>query len=261
MVGFRSMRPADIARVRVHLGEHTLGVGENTEQFEKVTRVLYHRSFSHSTLHNDIALLKLESPARETQYIQPVCLSQDTRNLPDSTVTLAGWGELRIRMLADVREHTFYWMEFPRASPRWRPPGRHAPWSEHADVVPWGVQGQIWATSSSRSVKNTQPHLQNVHLYVKNVEKNVKCGSFPFPYRNNFIHGLCRESREGCMPGKLTCQFCQFKPTNGSFMQKLFHFNSRGIPAGLWRWGIPETFTSRLGSFLGGLVSWVTFGS
>ena len=42
-----------------------------------------------------MALLKLQSPARETQYIRPVCLSTDTRQTHENTqATLAGWGQV-----------------------------------------------------------------------------------------------------------------------------------------------------------------------
>ncbi|EFX79747.1 hypothetical protein DAPPUDRAFT_304284 [Daphnia pulex] len=64
----------NIANLRVALGMHTLKPKMDPQVLKKVRRVISHRDFNAETLHNDIALLTLESPVNFTNTISPVCL-------------------------------------------------------------------------------------------------------------------------------------------------------------------------------------------
>jgi len=60
-----------------------------------VAKLVRHSSFSMQLLHNDVALLKLDSPVQfgnnGNNNIQPICLSS-SGGYDSSTVTVAGWG-------------------------------------------------------------------------------------------------------------------------------------------------------------------------
>ncbi|XP_066574008.1 chymotrypsinogen A [Amia ocellicauda] len=55
-----------------------------------------HRNYSTYNYNNDIALVKLSSPAQLTNHIQPVCLATSTTNFIAGTrCVTTGWGETR----------------------------------------------------------------------------------------------------------------------------------------------------------------------
>ncbi|XP_076594250.1 trypsin-1-like isoform X1 [Chaetodon auriga] len=80
------------SRFEVRLGEHNIGIRENTEQFISSSRVIPHPNFDEATNANDIMLIKLSRPAVFNQYVQPVALP--TSCAPVGTMcTVSGWGE------------------------------------------------------------------------------------------------------------------------------------------------------------------------
>ncbi|XP_034426287.1 transmembrane protease serine 9-like isoform X2 [Hippoglossus hippoglossus] len=82
--------------LQVSLGRQNLQ-GTNPNQVSRsVARILLHPNYDSDSSNNDIALLRLSSPVKFTDYIRPVCLaSSDSvfNNGTDSWVT--GWGNVK----------------------------------------------------------------------------------------------------------------------------------------------------------------------
>lgn len=81
-------------RLYVRLGEHNLENKEGTEQEYRVVQVFMHPEYDPETVDNDIALLKLSSPAVLDKHVQLACLPKQNAPLPqDKLCTILGWGK------------------------------------------------------------------------------------------------------------------------------------------------------------------------
>ncbi|XP_063337905.1 polyserase-2-like [Pelmatolapia mariae] len=84
------------SRWKVYLGLQSLQ-GENPNKVSRnVAKIILHPNYDSVTNNNDIALLRLSSPVRFTDYIRPVCLAASGsvfNNGTDSWVT--GWGAVK----------------------------------------------------------------------------------------------------------------------------------------------------------------------
>ncbi|CAN9503054.1 unnamed protein product [Ophioblennius macclurei] len=85
-------------RFRVRLGDYERLRDEGTEATLKVVKAFKHPNYNSVTVDNDIALLRLETPAPLSEYIVPVCLPK--RSLAErvlhrnGTMTVvSGWGK------------------------------------------------------------------------------------------------------------------------------------------------------------------------
>ncbi|XP_041799365.1 trypsin-2-like isoform X2 [Chelmon rostratus] len=79
------------SRIEVRLGEHNIGINDNTEQYITSSRVIRHPNYNGYYIDNDIMLIKLSRPATLNQYVQPVALP--TSCAPAGTMcTVSGWG-------------------------------------------------------------------------------------------------------------------------------------------------------------------------
>ncbi|XP_073728830.1 uncharacterized protein [Misgurnus anguillicaudatus] len=79
------------SRIEVRLGEHHIGINENTEQFISSERVIRHPQYDSWMLDSDIMLIKLSTPANLNSYVQPVALPSSCA--PAGTKCLvSGWG-------------------------------------------------------------------------------------------------------------------------------------------------------------------------
>lgn len=81
------------------VGEHILDKDEGTEQARKVSKVLVHPWYNHSSADSDIALLRLVSPVKLDRYAVPICLPPANgtfvRTLASVRMsTVSGWGRL-----------------------------------------------------------------------------------------------------------------------------------------------------------------------
>ncbi|XP_069044038.1 ovochymase-like isoform X2 [Lepisosteus oculatus] len=81
--------------VQVYLGKESQE-GSNPNQVSRgVERIILHPNFDYMTLNNDIALLKLSSPVRFTDYIQPICLAANSSSFHTGTSCwVTGWGNI-----------------------------------------------------------------------------------------------------------------------------------------------------------------------
>uniref|UniRef100_T1JFB1 Peptidase S1 domain-containing protein n=1 Tax=Strigamia maritima TaxID=126957 RepID=T1JFB1_STRMM len=83
-------------RLFVRLGEHDLTKFEESEEEIRVTDVFIHPHYDTDTVDNDIALLKLSSPAHYDNYVIPACIPHHTTSLPvDRMCVILGWGKER----------------------------------------------------------------------------------------------------------------------------------------------------------------------
>ncbi|XP_045455101.1 chymotrypsin-C-like [Melitaea cinxia] len=95
----------------ISLGKHNLLGGDLDSQEKQVHQVIVHEKFAHTTLDNDIALLKLKSSVKYNTVIQPACIWFDKAEgkLPTGDVlgTVTGWGFDQTESLSTVlREAT-----------------------------------------------------------------------------------------------------------------------------------------------------------
>ncbi|KAH8328591.1 hypothetical protein KR067_011288 [Drosophila pandora] len=90
----------DVAALTAHLGDYNIRTDFEVQHVSRrIKRLVRHKGFEFSTLHNDIAILTLSEPVPFTREIQPICLptspSQQSRSYSGQVATVAGWGSLR----------------------------------------------------------------------------------------------------------------------------------------------------------------------
>lgn len=81
---------------QISLGRENLQGNNPNEESRTVSRIILHPNYDSDTNNNDIALLRLSSPVKFTDYIRPVCLAAGDsvfNNGTDSWVT--GWGAVK----------------------------------------------------------------------------------------------------------------------------------------------------------------------
>ncbi len=90
------MSKYDVRNLRVVLGDHDLTKDNDADALTyRVKRVIRHKGFDTSTLHNDIAILTLEKVVAPRANVKPICLDVKTSEFAGRTVRVAGWGTLR----------------------------------------------------------------------------------------------------------------------------------------------------------------------
>ncbi|ALC38392.1 CG31728 [Drosophila busckii] len=90
----------DVAALTAHLGDYNIRTDFEVQHVSRrIKRLVRHKGFEFSTLHNDIAILTLSEPVPFSTEIQPICLptspSQQSRSYSGQVATVAGWGSLR----------------------------------------------------------------------------------------------------------------------------------------------------------------------
>ncbi|XP_038135733.1 uncharacterized protein LOC119779945, partial [Cyprinodon tularosa] len=92
---------------RLRLAEVHLGVNGLSDHAREVIvgidQYIFHPGYNSTTLENDMCLLKLSSPVRITDYIQPVCLASGNSTFHNGTTSLVtGFGDLGNDILQEV---------------------------------------------------------------------------------------------------------------------------------------------------------------
>jgi len=81
-------------QITIRVGEHNMKSREGSEVDIPAERIVQHPSYNPRTLDFDIAMIKVRSPIRFNQYVQPACLP--TRPFPVGTQCyITGWGKIR----------------------------------------------------------------------------------------------------------------------------------------------------------------------
>ncbi|XP_022069670.1 vitamin K-dependent protein C [Acanthochromis polyacanthus] len=85
-------------RFRVRLGDYERLRDEGTEVTLRVAKTFKHPNYNSRTVDNDIALLRLETPAPFSEYIIPVCLpsremAERVLHLNGTITVVSGWGK------------------------------------------------------------------------------------------------------------------------------------------------------------------------
>ncbi|KAM4833718.1 chymotrypsinogen B-like [Thomomys bottae] len=79
---------------KVVAGEYDLDSDEEDVQVLDIEEVIPNPEASIDPVHNDIALIKLATPARFTKTVSPVCLACDAADFPPGTpCVITGWGD------------------------------------------------------------------------------------------------------------------------------------------------------------------------
>lgn len=82
--------------LKVSLGRQNLQGTNPNEESRSVATIILHPNYDSDSSNNDIALLRLSSPVKFSDYIRPVCLSASDsvfNSGTDSWVT--GWGNVK----------------------------------------------------------------------------------------------------------------------------------------------------------------------
>ncbi|XP_057715504.1 coagulation factor VII isoform X2 [Corythoichthys intestinalis] len=87
--------------LHVIVGEHDLETDEKTEQKRRVSKVLIHRGYNHSSYDSDLAMLKLHRPIKLGLYVVPICLPARNSSFSRTLAairqnTVSGWGRLSL---------------------------------------------------------------------------------------------------------------------------------------------------------------------
>ncbi|XP_066297660.1 mannan-binding lectin serine protease 1-like isoform X2 [Branchiostoma lanceolatum] len=95
----------------VKLGKHKARDKDTTEQTVQVAQIVVHPAFNFTTFLADIALLKLESPARLNPYVSPICLLSEEEAirtlLPGREGVVTGWGHTDQGFIANELREVF----------------------------------------------------------------------------------------------------------------------------------------------------------
>ncbi|KAJ3647422.1 hypothetical protein Zmor_005586 [Zophobas morio] len=102
--------------VRIRLGEHNTRTRKDCEdavcappvQDFRPDKVIPHEKFQQPAMRNDIALIRLDRPAKITQYVNPICLPYGpllTREYTGTTAQVAGWGLNEHQMISPILLH------------------------------------------------------------------------------------------------------------------------------------------------------------
>ncbi|XP_034039967.1 LOW QUALITY PROTEIN: vitamin K-dependent protein C [Thalassophryne amazonica] len=83
---------------KVRLGDYERFRDEGTEVIRKVDKIIKHPNYNSKTVDNDIALLRMDSPAPLSDYIIPICLpghmmAERVLHLNGTTTVVSGWGK------------------------------------------------------------------------------------------------------------------------------------------------------------------------
>ncbi|GFS67372.1 chymotrypsinogen B [Nephila pilipes] len=101
----------------VRSGEHNLMLVEGTEQETTVAETFDHPDYDESTVHNDVALLRLKKPFEFDNYTRAACLPQinDAPLEPNTLAVIIGWGKQKSTAIYGT-DH-LYQAEIPIADP------------------------------------------------------------------------------------------------------------------------------------------------
>ena len=91
---FFRLSAADVKTLRVYLGAHDIKSNFDVRSEHRVIRVIKLKDYDPKTLANDIAILTLETPARISSTVKPVCLPSFHDSYEGQLVTVTGWGTL-----------------------------------------------------------------------------------------------------------------------------------------------------------------------
>ncbi|XP_055381918.1 transmembrane protease serine 9 [Condylostylus longicornis] len=92
------MSAYDVARITVHLGDHDIRNSYEVQHVvRRIKRVVRHKGFDFSHLHNDVAVLTMDQPVQFSSTIRPICLpsASSAKSYRGIIATVAGWGSLR----------------------------------------------------------------------------------------------------------------------------------------------------------------------
>ncbi|XP_074647323.1 trypsin-1-like [Tubulanus polymorphus] len=82
-------------RMSLVLGEHDRFYKDGVEQFVKISRIIMHPNWDDRDNENDIALMKLATPAKYTNYVRPICRPDRGEKFTGLTCVVTGWGATR----------------------------------------------------------------------------------------------------------------------------------------------------------------------
>lgn len=103
-----SRKTKNVADVLIKVGRFNISEQQEEQGYDhEVAQIVTHRSYKPLTFENDIAIVKLATPAIFTQYVQPVCLwkRDDGIMLPNIyglQGTVVGWGLTDENRTADI---------------------------------------------------------------------------------------------------------------------------------------------------------------
>ncbi|KAK4291111.1 hypothetical protein Pmani_036040 [Petrolisthes manimaculis] len=83
------------AGLRVMAGERDLTTEEGTEQLGTINLIIEHPFYDPITYENDIALLRLETPLMDTEFVKSVSLPSPFQNFTGESCRVSGWGRIQ----------------------------------------------------------------------------------------------------------------------------------------------------------------------
>ena len=89
-------------RFQISFGQYDITKNDSNVQFYKVAEIIKHPLFNYTTYNADLALMRLRTRCKFTDFIRPVCLPSKTRHKKlfkyRSVAIAVGWGETALAL-------------------------------------------------------------------------------------------------------------------------------------------------------------------
>lgn len=90
-----STRPMQPAQLLIYLGKYSLLQWHGPEQDVKVSEIIIHPNYDNEKFFSDLAIVKLKTEARFSEYVRPVCLwgfNKELRGIVNKIGRVPGFG-------------------------------------------------------------------------------------------------------------------------------------------------------------------------
>ena len=97
--------------ISVVLGKTDFRIGSDDDKYVqrfKALQIIPHPQYTYSRQLNDIALVKLSTPAVFTEYVSPICLPTKQYDLSGKTLNITGWGRTGANSSKVLQESTTF---------------------------------------------------------------------------------------------------------------------------------------------------------
>ncbi|XP_059618458.1 serine proteinase stubble-like isoform X2 [Phlebotomus argentipes] len=103
-----STRPMQASQLLIYLGKYSLLQWNGPEEDVKVSEIIIHPNYENEKFYSDLAIVKLKTEARFSEYVRPVCLwpfNKELRSIVNKIGTVPGFGYNEHGIVDDKLSH------------------------------------------------------------------------------------------------------------------------------------------------------------